>query len=256
MIVFEIELTCRAATCTLTYTYIIIRNAFFCSPSFSNQDDSLLIIQCDSGHLYSDLLACARYRIDDEREKKRLRTSSGHTHVLFIINLPRQTNSDSSFVGFQGGSWISAHIDDIRAPSESALTLNDAHSAPISALFYSGVFTSHHEAMETDEQESQGSSIVLSVEEKMEGSTTEANGLDADKEEDMIVEENNKEIHSDDEGDQDMSDSNTVLYDVDPGFEEYDLEELPVDNDFIQDDPRKDDVSLFNQVLILYYVDG
>ena len=180
--------------------------------------------------MYSDLLACARYRIDDEREKKRLRTSSGRTHVLFIINLPRQTNSGSSFVGFQGGSWISAHIDDIRAPSESALTLNDAHSVPISALFYSGGFTSHHEAMETNEHESQGPFI--------EGSTTEGNGLD--KEEDMIVEGDNQELHFEDEGDQDMSDVNTVLYDVDPGFEEYDLEELPVDNE-------KDEVSL------LYY---
>uniref|UniRef100_A0A1X7TWB5 RZ-type domain-containing protein n=1 Tax=Amphimedon queenslandica TaxID=400682 RepID=A0A1X7TWB5_AMPQE len=204
------------------------------NPSFSNQEDSLLIIQCDSGHLYSDLLACARYRIDDEREKKRLRTSSGHTHVLFIINLPRQTNTNSSFVGFQGGSWISAHVDDIRAPSESALTLNDAHSVPISALFYSGVFTSRHEAMETNEHENQGPSI--------EGSTTEANGLDTDKEEDMIVEEDgNQESRFEDEGDQDMSDVNTVLYDVDPGFEEYDLEELPVDNerDEMDDDLRE-----------------
>ena len=34
-----------------------------------SREDSLLIIQCDSGHLYSDLIACARYRVDDEREK-------------------------------------------------------------------------------------------------------------------------------------------------------------------------------------------
>ena len=100
----------------------------------------MLIIQCDSGHLYGDLIACARYRIDDEREKTNLRYVDGNTHVLFIIHLPRQAGemeTSSSFVGFQGGVWISAHIDDIRAPPESALTLDEAFNSPISELFYS-----------------------------------------------------------------------------------------------------------------------
>ena len=108
--------------------------------------DRLLIIQCDSGHLYGDLIACARYRIDDEREKVRL-SAQGNTHVLFIVHLPRQGGSldrkGASFVGFQGGSWISAHIDDIRSSSGSALTLEDALSAPISDLFYNMGFVSH-----------------------------------------------------------------------------------------------------------------
>ena len=102
-----------------------------------------MIIQCDSGHLYGDLLACARYRIDDERAKIRWREGQGSTHVLFVIHLPRQAETHkTSFVGFQGGSWISAHIDDIRAPPESALTLDDALSSPISQLFYSKTFES------------------------------------------------------------------------------------------------------------------
>ena len=28
--------------------------------------------------------------------------------------------------GFQGGKWLSAHIEDLRAPSEAALSLEDA----------------------------------------------------------------------------------------------------------------------------------
>ena len=105
-------------------------------------EDSLLIVQCDSGHFYSDLIACARYRVDDEREKSsHLWTSEyGRTHVLFIVHLPRPGEGISaldSFVGFQGGKWLSAHIDDLRAPSEAALSLEDVLNISISDLFYS-----------------------------------------------------------------------------------------------------------------------
>ena len=111
--------------------------------------DSLLIIQCDSGHLYGDLIACARYRVDDERERSSYRWTHGRarTHILFIIHLPRAGGSDGagggtriklgSFVGFQGGRWLSAHIDDLRTPSEAVLRLDDVVHTSISDLFYS-----------------------------------------------------------------------------------------------------------------------
>ena len=106
------------------------------------REDSLLIVQCDSGHLYGDLISCARYRVDDEREKSsHLWTQEyGRTHVLFIVHLPRRGGEGDgalgSFVGFQGGKWLSAHIDDLRAPSEAALSLEDALHNSISSLFY------------------------------------------------------------------------------------------------------------------------
>ena len=108
----------------------------------TSEEDRLLIIQCDSGHLYGDLIACARYRIDDERERARA-CAKGRTHVLFIIHLPRRGDVvGSSFVGFQGGQWVSAHIDEIQASNEDALTLDEALSAPISDLFYNMGFVS------------------------------------------------------------------------------------------------------------------
>ena len=127
-------------------------------------EDSLLIIQCHSGHLYGDLIACARYRVDDEREKASYYWSPdyGSIHVLFIIHLPRRGGVDedsnkrfhSSFVGFQGGRWISAHIDDLRAPSETALSLEDALSVPISNLFYNmGFVSSAQEQPQVEEEE-------------------------------------------------------------------------------------------------------
>ena len=154
----------------------------FFSPAFTRDShkidkNRLLIIQCDSGHLYGDLLACARYRIDDERAKIRWREGQGSTHVLFVIHLPRQAETHkTSFVGFQGGSWISAHIDDIRAPPESALTLDDALSSPISQLFYSKTFES---AAGSEEPVEERMDTEASFEEEpMEKKETQQNAYD------------------------------------------------------------------------------
>ena len=183
------------------------------SPSFSVKNESLLIIQCDSGHLYGDLLACARYRIDDEREKSKLRHTKGNgsTHVLFLIHLPRQIdNASSSFVGFQGGSWISAHIDDIRPPLQSDFTLDDAQGASISQLFYNGLFVTSETISSTEQ--------VLSVEMKEDSEMT---GSDEEMVTDTLFEEE-PQLWTE-EGN--ISD-NTVLYDG--GLRIEDLDELTV----------------------------
>lgn len=91
----------------------------------------LVIIQCDSGHLNGDLIACARYRIYDLRAKA---DDKQTTHVLFIIHLPHHV-ANSSFVGFQGDPWISSHIDDLRPTSDNAVSANEAIGLTISELF-------------------------------------------------------------------------------------------------------------------------
>ena len=101
-------------------------------------DDYLLVIQCDSGHMNGDLIACARYRIYDERVKALVKKERGVTHVLFIINLPHQVLASSRFVGFQGDPWISAHIDDLRPTSGDTIDPLNAISATISELFIGG----------------------------------------------------------------------------------------------------------------------
>lgn len=129
----------------------IIHSSQTCSPIFTATEpkERLLIIQCDTGHLYGDLIASARYRIDDQREevyrlKKEKSIDCGLTHVIMIVNLPRYVKTRSKknfmFVGFQGGSWISAHIDDVHVTKNTGITLNDAMSASISELFYSKPF--------------------------------------------------------------------------------------------------------------------
>ena len=100
----------------------------------------LLIIQCDSGHINGDLIACARYRIYDMRAKALLNKSQciPITHVLFIIHLPVQA-IQSSFVSFQGDPWVSCHIDELRASEEGAITLERLQGVSISELFYGGL---------------------------------------------------------------------------------------------------------------------
>ena len=114
------------------------------SPAFQRDQvgsqDSLLIIQCDSGDSDGDLIACARYRIYDEGVKSMKQNSilecKGNTHVLFVIHLPQQSVG-SSFVGFQGDPWVSAHIDDLRRMNSDTVTLSEAMNMPISHLFIS-----------------------------------------------------------------------------------------------------------------------
>ena len=112
----------------------------------------LVIIQCDSGHLNGDLIACARYRIYDLRT----RADFGQiTHVLFIIHLPHQVSS-SSFVGFQGDPWISAHIDDLRPTSGDAVADFEAIGSTISELFLGVSITKRQRKESKKEDEEPG----------------------------------------------------------------------------------------------------
>lgn len=101
----------------------------------SFEKDCLLIIQCNSGHLNGDLIACARYRVHDIRTKATLKKSKHLTHVLFIIHLPVQSVR-SSFVGFQGDPWLSCHIDELKPSESGAITFEGAQGLAISDLFY------------------------------------------------------------------------------------------------------------------------
>ena len=129
------------------------------------------MIQCDSGHLNGDLIACARYRIYDKRAEAALRNErEGCTHVLFIIHLPRQVTG-SSFVGFQGEPWISTHIDDLRPTTDGTIALHKVMGLSISQLFYG--------SMGADKGEKVGEKIST-VEEKV--STTIQEGFKQDEE--------------------------------------------------------------------------
>ena len=116
----------------------------------------ILIIQCDCGHLHSNLIACARHKVIDEivvpqssKETKpddnKSQSSNGKSdkseiksmvHVIFIIQLPRKAGG-TNFVGFQGGDWLSVHLDDLRPLKENELSFQNAIQCSISEIFNS-----------------------------------------------------------------------------------------------------------------------
>lgn len=107
-----------------------------CSSLFSRSENSskmcLIVIQCDSGHVNGDLIACARHRICNMRAKAR--TDDSITHVLIIVHLPVHT-VNLSFVGFQSEPWISYHIDKLRAGEMGDIGFEYTQETSISKIF-------------------------------------------------------------------------------------------------------------------------
>ena len=189
--------------------------------------------------MYGDLLACARYRIEDEREKSKFRHTKENRsiHVLFLIQLPRQIiNESGSFVGFQGGSWISAHIDDIRPPLESDFTLEDAQSAPISQLFYNGLFVTS----QTDSSSEQALSAEIKEDSELTGSDEEM-VTETFFEEQPQLQTEKKNISG-----------NTVSYDN--GLKIEDLEELPVHETIYDEHETSRKVRDFVNMALFYFL--
>ena len=113
--------------------------------------------------MIGDLIACARYRIYDLKARA---DKDQITHVLFIIHLS-VLPTKSSFVGFQGNPWISAHIDDLRPTTDNLVATQQAIGVPISDLFH-GTYNpqateqedesmpSYYNRLQSDEKEEEG----------------------------------------------------------------------------------------------------
>ncbi|XP_078611724.1 E3 ubiquitin-protein ligase RNF213-like isoform X2 [Branchiostoma floridae x Branchiostoma japonicum] len=141
--------------------------------------ESVLIVQCDSGHTNSNLIACARYCVQDEQ------TQVGNTtaHLVFIVQLPRQPGG--CFVGFQGGKWTCAHIDDLQPPQKNAPDVAQMRGKPISQLLGGHRMEEETGYMDGDAGE-EGNVADGSVEMEEEGP---AQGTESEVNEDMDVDE-------------------------------------------------------------------
>lgn len=98
-----------------------------------SEDTNLLIVQCESGHQHIDLIACARYRVLDEKAQAQALQFKNITHVVFIISLPRRRGG-TKFVGFQGGTWKCYHMDSLMPPKDPLLTIKSALYTPINDI--------------------------------------------------------------------------------------------------------------------------
>ncbi|XP_060586347.1 E3 ubiquitin-protein ligase rnf213-alpha-like [Ruditapes philippinarum] len=110
----------------------------------SGKEPSLMVIQCDSGDVNANLIACARYCVMDEYEKMR-DDLQAPVHVVFIVQLPR----GASFSGFQCGVWQSVHIDDLYTADMNMPALRDMQDKSVAKIFSDAVTGSV--AMETED---------------------------------------------------------------------------------------------------------
>jgi len=69
-----------------------------------------------------------------------LRESIGHNsssfiHIVLIVQLPRLVGGCPTFVGFQGGRWLSIHIDELRPPTGQIPAIQFMVDRSVSELF-------------------------------------------------------------------------------------------------------------------------
>ena len=84
-----------------------------------SKNPNVLIIQCDCGHFYQELVNCARFTIIDEYSKitselsdKENVQSENQFYVILIIQVPKIAGGCMS--GFQTFKWFCYHIDDLQ----------------------------------------------------------------------------------------------------------------------------------------------
>ena len=101
----------------------------------------ILIVQCDSENDNCNLIAGARHILMEERNnapERRGLTKMKPIHIALVVQLPRIVGGCRNFVGFQGGQWMSVHIDELRPPGRNTPSIDHLINRPISELFGDG----------------------------------------------------------------------------------------------------------------------
>ena len=95
----------------------------------------ILVVQCDSGNDSFNLIASARHILMEERKDAH---TTEAVHIALVVQLPRIAGGCRNFVGFQGGRWMSTHIDELRPPARHTPSIEQLIDRPISEFFKSG----------------------------------------------------------------------------------------------------------------------
>uniref|UniRef100_A0A3B4X7H2 RING-type E3 ubiquitin transferase n=1 Tax=Seriola lalandi dorsalis TaxID=1841481 RepID=A0A3B4X7H2_SERLL len=101
----------------------------------STHEDKVLIIQTeyDENSHRKNILSSAKYSCINEMSKWTT-TDNTKIFVYFVSKLPR-IEGGTSYVGFQGGPWMSVHIDDLRRSKEFVSDVHSLKNLQISDLF-------------------------------------------------------------------------------------------------------------------------
>ena len=84
------------------------------------------------------MIACCRYLAEETRHRTIediIQTSVKPIHIVFIIQLPKIAGGCQHFVGFQGGKWQAAHIDELLESNEQFPQIEKLINRSVSDLF-------------------------------------------------------------------------------------------------------------------------
>lgn len=119
----------------------------------------MLIVQCDAADLNCNLIPCARHLLVEQRitAEQDFAESVGHgpssfVHMVMIVQLPRIVGGCQTFAGFQGGQWVSVHIDELRPPTGQIPAIQFMVDRSVSELFDVAPCTTRAEDMDVEEQ--------------------------------------------------------------------------------------------------------
>lgn len=103
-------------------------------------DSGILVVQCMliDDENSCDLVSDARHVLLEERSNapENLHVSVMQAiHLVLVTQLPRVAGGCRNFLGFQGGKWMSAHLDELRPPGRHSPSLEHLTDRPISELF-------------------------------------------------------------------------------------------------------------------------
>ncbi|XP_017573370.2 E3 ubiquitin-protein ligase rnf213-beta isoform X2 [Pygocentrus nattereri] len=124
-----------------------IRNFLQCASLSSH----ILLVQTDMEESLckNELIASAKYCTMNELLS--FRSEDCNCYIMFITKLSRIA-SGNKYIGFQGGAWLSVHIDDLRDTKDMSLDLSVFCGTPISKLLAQQRQTDVEDA--TEDQES------------------------------------------------------------------------------------------------------
>ena len=125
-------------------------------------------MQCDAGDVNRNLIPCARHLLVEQRTtaEEDFKENVGHdpssfVHVVMIIQLPRLVGGCEAFAGFQGGRWLSVHIDELRPPTGHIPAIQFMVDRSVSELFDVAPSRTRVDKMEVDEQREEGIDIEM-----------------------------------------------------------------------------------------------
>ena len=129
--------------------------------------EGLLIVQCDAGDLNCNLIPCARHLLVEQRTtaEQEFIESVGHdlssfVHIVLIVQLPRLVGGSPTFTGFQGGRWLSVHIDELRPPTGQIPAIQFMVDRSVSELFDVAPSTTQVDDMEVEEEQEAGTADI------------------------------------------------------------------------------------------------